>query len=230
MRHNLITYAIFCCFFTCEYGIDWQDINTQKPIWLYAGAINQQDEHYDGYVGIDLYYNDAHNIKHDLRKPIPLADNCAERFQSEDVFEHIEYEHIPAILNEIYRILKPNGFLRLSVPDYHCDVLRNRSIYDNLGKIQFDPGGGGRLVNGKVIDGGHVWFPTIDILSDAIKKSLFYQKGTIIYHHYWINTTSFVLKPIDHSLGFVKRTPEHDPRVQNPPRPMSIVVDLIKKN
>lgn len=57
--------------------------------------------------------------------------------------EHIKYTDLPDILNEIYRILKPGGLFRLSVPDYNCDILWERSEKDSNGKIRFDPGGGG---------------------------------------------------------------------------------------
>lgn len=51
-----------------------------------------------------------------------LSDNSVDIYQSEDVFEHIEYQTIPSIFNEIYRVLKPNGLFRLSMPDYRCDI------------------------------------------------------------------------------------------------------------
>ena len=57
-------------------------------------------------------------IYHDLEKPFPLPDNCVEQIHSEDCFEHIEKTKYPQILEELYRILKPNGFFRLAVPDY----------------------------------------------------------------------------------------------------------------
>ena len=37
-----------------------------------------------------------------------------------------------------------------------------------------------------------------------------------------------VTHPIDYSIGHVMRTPDHDERVKNPYRPMSLVVDCIK--
>ncbi len=38
-----------------------------------------------------------------------------------------------------------------------------------------------------------------------------------------------LLQKIDYSKGYIYRTPDHDSRVKNPYRPMSIVVDCHKK-
>jgi predicted SAM-dependent methyltransferase len=58
---------------------------------------------------------------------MPLQDNCVESYQAEDVFEHIDYDKLPEVINEIYRVLKPGGYFRLSVPDYGSDVYIERS-------------------------------------------------------------------------------------------------------
>jgi len=39
---------------------------------------------------------------------ILLKDNSVNIVQSEDVFEHTEYSELKNIINEIYRLLKPN--------------------------------------------------------------------------------------------------------------------------
>jgi hypothetical protein len=37
-----------------------------------------------------------------------------------------------------------------------------------------------------------------------------------------------VMLPIDYTKGHISRTPDFDSRVQNPVRPLSLIVDLIK--
>jgi len=54
--------------------------------------------------------------------------------QSEDVMEHIEYDLLKNTINDIYRILKPGGLFRLSMPDYSCNVLYNQSEKDEQRK------------------------------------------------------------------------------------------------
>lgn len=203
----------------------FRKIEKRKNIFLYAGDIIGFESQFKGYVGLSLTTCNENHIKHDITEPIPLKDNSVDRFQAEDVFEHIEIEKIPSIINEIYRILKPGGIFRLSIPDYRTDILRNRSLLNESGKIIFDPYGGGDFIDGKVINGGHIWFPIYEDVCDLLKKSLFTQ---YTFYHYYDEKGIGILKPIDYSIGFIRRTPDHDDRVKNPLRPMSIVADCIK--
>jgi hypothetical protein len=122
-------------------------------------------------------------------------------------------------------VLKKGGLFRLSVPDYQCDVLYKRSLKDDKGEIFFDPGGGGKYRKGKIVDGGHVWFPTYRLVKELLEKTEF---KNITFLHYYDEQGNPVTKEIDYSKGHVKRTPDHDVRVKTPYRPMSIVVDCTK--
>lgn len=204
----------------------FKKIKNKKRIYLYAGDIVGMEDKFREYIGLSLTTCNENHIKHDITHTLPLKDNSVDRFQAEDVFEHIEIEKIPSIINEIYRILKPEGVFRLSIPDYRTDILRDRSVVDEHGTIIFDPYGGGDFVDGKVINGGHVWFPIYENVNDLLKKSLF-TKCT--FYHYYDNMGIGITKPIDYSIGFIRRTPDHDDRVKDPYRPMSIVVDCIKE-
>ena len=157
-----------------------------------------------------------YNIKHDLTKKHDLYDNSVDIYQSEDVFEHIEYDELLPAINDIYRILKPNGLFRLSIPDYNQKLITDRCLKKN-GVIYFDPNGGGEYKDGKVINGGHVWFPTIDLVKDLLEKSSFKK---INYLQYYENNIPHHSK-IDYSLGYIKRTPKFSKK-------HSIVVDCYK--
>jgi hypothetical protein len=50
----------------------------------------------------------------------------------------------------------------------------------------------------------------------------------IRFYHYYNEVGEPVTTPIDYSIGHVMRTPDHDERVREAYRPMSIVVDCIK--
>ena len=52
--------------------------------------------------------------------------------------------------------------------------------------------------------------------------------GKINYLHYYDNNNNSITNKIDYSKGYVRRTPDHDNRVKNPYRAMSIVVDCYK--
>ena len=57
--------------------------------------------------------------------------NSIDVFISEQVFEHITYDKLEKILNDIYQILKPGGLLRISLPDYRSKELLNRTFKFN---------------------------------------------------------------------------------------------------
>ena len=195
-------------------------IFTREKIQLYAGELADRGEKNNNLVGLVLHKGNHFSIHHDITEPYPLPDNCVYSYQSEDVFEHIELEKMPQVLNEIYRILKPGGYLRISVPDYRCNALKERSVIEN-GKIVFDPVGGGVYKNGHVLKGGHVWFPYYETVKKLLDESLF-EKYEFL--HYYNENNVPVRKEIDYSKGFIARTPEF--RGEN--GAVSIVVDCYK--
>lgn len=202
----------------------WAEVREQDPLLLYAGDIYREHE---GWIGLSQKRDDARHVLHNCEWPMPLPDNSVATYQSEDVFEHIEKDRIPAILEEIYRVLKPGGLFRWSMPDYNCDILRARSVKNDKGRILFDPGGGGRFIGGRVVDGGHVWFPTYAVVDNLLLGSSFdYKKTTWL--HYYETEASWITSSIDFTKGHIQRVPPHDERVTNPLRPMSLVVDVYK--
>lgn len=207
--------------------LTFDDIKNRDYIFLYAGDVPRRKEYdIEGIVGLAIRRATYRTILHDICQKYPLKDNSVDAYQAEDVFEHIEYYKLVDVINEIYRVLKPGAYFRLSVPDYGCDILYNRSKKDESGNIIFDPDGGGKYQDGKVIDGGHVWFPTYEKVLALIDKSDF---SKYEFYHYYDENGDSVTKEIDYSKGYVIRTPDHDKRVQDPYRAMSLVVDLYKE-
>ena len=207
------------------------DIINNNNIFLYLGDLDHQRITYTKkkFIGLSLNKDNNNHIKHDVTEPIPLNNNSVDIIQSEDVMEHIEYLSLKNVINEMYRILKPGGLFRLSLPSYECDVLYNRSLKDAQGNILFDSGGGGSydFLNKKVIGGGHVWFPTYSLVKSLLSSTFFNEDKNHFLHYYDFEKNP-VMKHIDYSMGYISRTPDHDIRVQNPNRPMSIVIDCYK--
>jgi SAM-dependent methyltransferase len=195
---------------------------------LYAGKLRRGLPQFATHIGITPYYASTRNIRHDVAEPFPIRDGSVELFQSEDVFEHIELSKIVPIFNEIHRVLISGGLFRLSVPDYCLDHNIRRSIKNPDGQIVFDPSGGGKYVDGRVTDGGHLWFPTIAIVRTLFEQSQFNGRGVVKYLHYNNGDGTYKADPIDYSLGHIQRTPDHDHRLANPRQPISIVVDAFK--
>lgn len=220
--------------------MNWNEI--KKDAVLYAGDLNQimgsgatlgppidYSSYYQNCVGLSLKINNARHIRHDITTTFPIEDNTISHFQAEDVFEHIEYDKLPATIDEIYRILKPGGTVRISVPDYRYDVYYNRSVKDSDGNLIFDPIGGGSFANGKVVGGGHVWFPKIENVRSLLDNTKFKTAGNIKFYHYYKEDGTPVLNDIDYSTLFVMRTPDHEKRATIPTRrPVSIVLDATK--
>jgi len=204
--------------------IRFSDLQERKKVYLYAGDIPPMKE-YSEYIGLSLKQWNKNHIKHDVLKKYPLKDNSIDRYQSESVFEHICYEQLPGVINEIYRVLKKGGLFRLCLPDYNCDIVYERSQKNEKGEIVFDPLGGGDLVDGKVINGGHVWFPTYKKVKELLEKTDF---KNITFLHYYEEKGKGITNKIDYSKGFVKRTPDNDNRVKDPYRPLTLVVDCLK--
>ncbi len=207
-------------------GADWEGVRTSREPALYAGRLSRGEPQFRTHTGLTPFHPSSHNINHDLLMRLPLPGNVVNRFQSQDVFEHIEYSRLPAIIEEIFRVLRPGGLFRMSVPDYRNSVYAARARRDKDGNIIFDPHGGGRLHNGQVVDGGHVWFPLLETVSQLFEQSRFHDEGCVRYLHYNDVDGTSVLDVIDYTLGFIQRTPDHDPR--SPGQALSIVVDAWK--
>jgi SAM-dependent methyltransferase len=216
----------------CRIGLShfpkWEEALAGPKVNLYAGKVSRGLPQFATHWGITPYYASSRNVCHDVTMPYPIPDQSVDCYQSEDVFEHIPLARIVPIIDEIHRVLKPGGLFRLSVPDYHFDLYRDRTRRGADGQFLFDPGGGGNFRDGQVVDGGHLWFPTIELMRELMGQSRFAGGGRIEYLHYTEADGSFTIRPIDYSLGHIQRTPDHDARVADNPRPLSIVIDAWK--
>lgn len=216
----------------CRRGIlkwaSWDAVRVGKVSRLYAGQLFRGLAQFRTHYGLSLNSPTSRNILHDVRDAMPIPDNSLAIYQSEDVFEHVPYDDLRAIFDEIFRALRPGGLFRLSVPDYRNDVYLSRSLRDSEGRILFDPGGGGAFRDGQVVEGGHLWHPVHESVKALFDKSKFANKGTVEYLHYTGSDGTAVMRNIDYSLGRVSRTPDFDARARFPLRPLSVVVDAWK--
>jgi SAM-dependent methyltransferase len=232
VKEQINRYMDIADYILCRYGPlsfpSWEDFLARNTRKLYAGKLRRALPQYATHLGVTPYYASTRNINHDVTEPFPIPAGSVEAFQSEDVFEHIERAKMVPLFNEIHRVLAPGGLFRLSLPDYHFDQHVQRSQRGPNGEIVFDPIGGGKFVDGRVVEGGHVWFPTIELVRDLFNQSLFGTRGEIKYLQYNNADGTFNLESIDYSLGYIQRTPDHDARVADRPRPISIVVDALK--
>lgn len=67
---------------------------------------------------IDIYNYDTVDIVMDIKNLNIFADNSIDEIYACHVMEHFPKKEITNILKEWYRVLKPNGLLRIAVPDF----------------------------------------------------------------------------------------------------------------
>lgn len=206
--------------------------------YLYYGNLPVTSPQYKSnrFYGLALKPACNRDIFHDAYKPLPLPDNSVTGFQSEDVFEHLIYDSVPSVLNEIYRCMKPGGLFRLSLPDYNCGLLRDRSVFNSAGEWLCDPAVGGSVkstFNGKAEaifskDGdSHLWAPTLENVTKLISHSSLCKAQQVYWQHGWLNPVDvFKCECFDQSIMPVQRTPPKDMRANG--NPVSIVIDFVK--
>lgn len=203
--------------------IKWEDLKAKENVRLYAGDIYNNFEYYPDnlVICLSLINSNYRCIQHDITKPYPIESDVIDSYQIEDVIEHIDINNVVSVLNEIYRVLKKGGYLRLSLPDYHSPFVLYNSFINKEGNVFFDPRGGGKYVEGKVSEGGHVWFPTYEIMQDLLKQSYFSKFNFFRYHNF---LGELYTKEIDYAKGYISRTKEHSEYKKD----ISIVVDCYK--
>jgi len=206
--------------------------------YLYYGNLYPGEPQYliDKFVGLALYPASAKDIAHNAYDPLPCKDNSIPKIQSQDVFEHLAYDKLPGVLDEIYRVLTPGGVFRLSMPDYRSPLMVRRSVYDEHGAVIADLMCGGAVVyddageQRRVVftqDGNaHVWFPLYESVRKLIAASALRHCGSVTFHHYFENAERYVCNPFADNGMFVSRAPPHDMRAGG--KPVSIIVDFVK--
>lgn len=88
----------------------------QDKIKLHLGC---GKNYFEGWINLDN--NTDRNIKkldikHDLRKKLPFKDNTVDFIYNEHLIEHLTVDEGVKLLKGLYRILKPEGVLRIATP------------------------------------------------------------------------------------------------------------------
>jgi hypothetical protein len=206
--------------------------------FLYYGNLSPEELQFSEsrFVGLALHVLHERDVSHSAYDRLPCQEQSIEKIQAEDVFEHLEFNSVPKILDDIYRVLIKGGTFRLSVPDYLSQHNLEDSFFDSKGKILGDTASGAtitydRSIPGKRViftkDGGaHLWFPTYDLVNELISKSEIRKCSEIVFYQYNKPGGENVNNPFPINSMPVKRVPPLDMR--NGGNPVSIVVDFIK--
>jgi len=98
--------------------------------YLYFGSLGLHERQYQivNFIGLALQPAHDREMRHNLTDPLPFGDASIAKVQAQDVLEHVPFDKAAFVLDEIYRVLRPGGVFRLSVPDYRSPVQKRRSI------------------------------------------------------------------------------------------------------
>lgn len=106
-------------------------LKTSTTVKIELGAGNKPGT--DGWTTIDI--TEKCNIYWDLRNGLPFPDESIDGIYSCHFFEHLNYKNAQSLLKECYRVLKPNGFFSISVPNakIYIDAYNSgESLEENL--------------------------------------------------------------------------------------------------
>ena len=205
--------------------------------YLYFGSLGQHERQFQiaNFVGLALQPAHEREIRHNLTDPLPYADDSIAKVQAQDVLEHLPFEKVPFVLDEIYRVLKPGGTFRLSVPDYRSPVQKRRSIYDARGRVigdllmgatsYLDQATGDARVKFSEDGEAHIWFPRYELITHLVLKSQL-RKAQIHFYQAFLDDHTYLCEPVPEDEMFVQRAAPHDRRAGG--APTSIIADFVK--
>jgi len=68
-------------------------------------------------INLDIQNHENVDVVSDIRDPLPFDNDMFEECFSFHVIEHIHKHIVPSVLQEIYRVLKPEGRISMLLPD-----------------------------------------------------------------------------------------------------------------
>jgi predicted SAM-dependent methyltransferase len=117
--------------------------NKMEQVKLHIGCGNRKLQ---GFINIDIEKTEATDMTLDVREKLPFLKDSVDFVYSEHFLEHLSRGEAINFLKEIYRVLKPNGVLRISTPD--LEALVNGYYKDNWDNLDW------------IESFGYEWIPT----------------------------------------------------------------------
>lgn len=88
--------------------------------------------YHSDWINIDYTSNSQSVLEYDLTKGIPKEDQSVDVVYHSHVLEHFTKDQAEKFLFECHRVLKPNGVIRIVVPDLQYSVKEYVLAYNNL--------------------------------------------------------------------------------------------------
>lgn len=73
---------------------------------------------HESWLNFDMHPSSSNVVACDLAQGIPLEDNRCDVVYHSDLIEHIRRDKVVSFLRECYRVLKPEGIMRVATPDF----------------------------------------------------------------------------------------------------------------
>ena len=87
-----------------------------KILNLGSGKLDSLKKTGDEQVNLDIFHYEGVDVVWDLNKlPLPFQDEQFDEILAYSILEHVDY--IP-LMNELHRILKPRGLIKIRVPHF----------------------------------------------------------------------------------------------------------------
>jgi predicted SAM-dependent methyltransferase len=96
-----------------------------KLLNLGCGSVFSKE---DNWTNIDFISSSNDVISHNLTKGIPFPNESYDVVYHSHVLEHFSKDEAIAFLKECYRVLKPNGVMRIAVPDLEGIITEYQKI------------------------------------------------------------------------------------------------------
>jgi SAM-dependent methyltransferase len=206
---------------------------------LYLGTLEKdQIQRETGFfIGLSIDPSHFFEIYCNLTQAVlPFDNSSINKVQAEDVLEHIPFEILPSLLDEIYRVLKVGGVFRISVPDYATPFLRSRCAFDYKGdflidvltgsSLKLDSDSGTPIAVHDTLGNSHLWFPDFTNLMSLIEVSDFRDSADVKLLHGYVSEDLSVVNDIPDLTMPVRRCPPGDQR--NSGKSISLIVDVVK--
>lgn len=129
----------------------------------------------EGYINLDYHMAEGVQIVHDLNKyPYPFKSNVFDEIIAYDIIEHIESpQHI---MNELFRILKKGGTLRIKVP-HHTNPDAYDCFHKSFWNVQcFDA----FVINPRR---NHISMESTNALFKLVKLQVTTHKGKLLHNY-----------------------------------------------
>jgi predicted SAM-dependent methyltransferase len=88
--------------------------------------------YHEDWINIDYTSNSQSVLEYDLTKGIPKGDQTVDVVYHSHILEHFTKQQAVEFLRECYRVLKPNGSIRIVVPDLQYSVKEYELAYNEL--------------------------------------------------------------------------------------------------